>query len=41
MTVPVSVNDIFGIYKTGLYDNPELFWFETNGTRFLIITKSR
>ena len=34
MTVPVSVNDIFGIYKMVLYDSPELFWCEINGARY-------
>lgn len=34
MTVPVSVNDIFGLYKMVLFDSPELFWCEINGARY-------
>jgi predicted small lipoprotein YifL len=34
MTVPVSVNDIFGLYKAVLYDSPELFWCEINGASY-------
>jgi predicted small lipoprotein YifL len=34
MTVPVSVNDIFNLYKAVLYDSPELFWCEVNGARY-------
>lgn len=34
MTVPVSKNDIFNLYKMVLYDSPDLFWCEINGARY-------
>lgn len=34
MTVPVSKEDIFDIYKKVIYDSPELFWVEINGSSY-------
>ena len=34
MTVPVSVSDISSLYKMVLYDGPDLFWAEINGTKY-------
>ena len=34
MTVPVSKDEIFDIYKKVLYDGPELFWAEINGAKY-------
>lgn len=34
MTVPVPKSDIFDIYKMVIYDSPELFWAETNGSKY-------
>ena len=35
MTVPVKKEDFFDIYKKVVYDNPELFWVEVNGSKYL------
>ncbi|MBQ4650628.1 MAG: hypothetical protein IJB73_08000 [Firmicutes bacterium] len=32
MTVPVKKEDFFDIYKKVIYDSPELFWAEVNGS---------
>ena len=34
MTVPIPVKEIFAIYKMVIYDSPELFWCEINGSRY-------
>ena len=34
MTVPVKKEDIFELYKKIIFDSPELFWAETNGSRY-------
>ncbi|MBR1989923.1 MAG: hypothetical protein IJ987_05555 [Firmicutes bacterium] len=34
MTVPVKKEDFFDIYKKVIYDSPELFWAEINGSRY-------
>ena len=34
MTVPIPVKEIFPIYKMVIYDSPELFWCEINGSRY-------
>lgn len=34
MTVPVTKEDIFDIYKKVIYDGADLFWAETNGARY-------
>lgn len=34
MTVPVPKEDIFDIYKKVIYDGADLFWAETNGSRY-------
>lgn len=34
MTVPVKKEDFFDIYKKVIYDSPELFWVEVNGSRY-------
>ena len=34
MTVPVAKEDFFDIYKKVVYDSPELFWVEINGSRY-------
>lgn len=34
MTVPVKKEDFFDIYKKVVYDSPDLFWVEINGSRY-------
>ena len=34
MTVPIKKEDFFDIYKKVVYDSPELFWVEINGSRY-------
>lgn len=34
MTVPVKTGEIFDLYKRILFDSPELFWAEVNGSKY-------
>lgn len=34
MTVPVTTDQIFDLYKMVIFDGPELFWAEVNGMRY-------
>ncbi len=41
MTVPISPDDIFEVYKKVLYDSPELFWAEINGAKYAYNNKGQ